>query len=798
VSFDILPPAKSIYAFRQGFYTADPVLTAEQLAFSIVVVNVATVDVELFQVTADEFEHSPWGSSAKFRWDYQSKSAECVTIGKRLGKRTLHTHCIEDQPSILDIALADALADREHAVGHVLVVVTSSETFDNNQQPFITAWVQATKLAFQVITDTPDTAYVIADSLLSGQPIAGATMQAADGSQLVSDDNGIIKLTKPPKSSVLRSGHDAVVMPTHIVSPHQQRSDARALFHVIDDRKLYKPNERVHIKGWVRIVQPQQAFHRVELPSGKHQVKYSVRDARGVVFSEGSADVQNTWGSFDFSFDVPDTINLGNAYMDIRYHNYSHSHTIQLQEFRRPEFSASAQAESATHVTNSAPAVVELSAQYFAGGAIENAQVSWSVTSSSGTYSPPGWAKYRFGKYTPWYYCWRSTTDPDNHYAMTRTLVGSTDSNGKHRVAIASTGSDEFPVPVSLVASAHVLDTNRQTQTVTANLLVHPCTLYVGVQSTSTILYPEGPLPVSLVVSDIDGNAVSNVEMSLTLSRTERSWRKGKWHNDIVVERHLSVTSANEPIELDPMALSPISGGEYQLHVSIVDQHGNRNATQMTLWISGGNLLNSQGGTQVTQERVLLIADKQHYQPGDTAAIVVQPPFVPCEGTYTIRCNSITDIQRFTITGIDGENTTTINVPIVQDFIPACALHVSVVGATKRCDNLGKPLHDDAPLRPAFAVGQLDISVPPLVHNLVVQATPEHRTTTPGSATSVSVNVQDNQGNAVRGAEVAVIVVDDAVCQAMPLLLGLLLLLLIGVTPYTNAIVNTCVHRCFH
>ena len=48
--------------------------------------------------------------------------------------------------------------------------------------------------------------------------------------------------------------------------------------------------------------------------------------------------------------------------------------------------------------------MVAVEAKYYAGGALPNADVTWQVTSSPGSYAPPNWPDFTFGTWTPWWY----------------------------------------------------------------------------------------------------------------------------------------------------------------------------------------------------------------------------------------------------------------------------------------------------------------------------------------------------------------------------------------------------------
>ncbi len=83
-------------------------------------------------------------------------------------------------------------------------------------------------------------------------------------------------------------------------------------------------------------------------------------------------------------------------------------------------------------------------------------------------------------------------------------------------------------------------------------------------------------------------------------------------------------------------------------------------------------------------------------------------------------------------------------------------------GPAARTTDNGDPL-PNAPDRPAFAVGSLNLQVPPHTRTLEVAAEPASPTIEPGSTTQVSVTVTDAGGDPVANADLAVVVVDEAV-----------------------------------
>ena len=215
---------------------------------------------------------------------------------------------------------------------------------------------------------------------------------------------------------VARKGSDLAILPQNAGyysdAGWQKRPPQDVLrWYVFDDRKMYRPGEEVNVKGWLRRIGGGKTGD-VGLPGGVvKQISYRLRDARGNEILKGTAPV-SALGGFNMAFKLPDTINLGNTALeltsdgpsDISQRTYGHS--LQVQEFRRPEFEVKTTAPEGPFFVND-DATVSVAASYYAGGGLPNADVTWRVSWQQGQYSPPGWDDFTFGVWTPW---WRMPT----------------------------------------------------------------------------------------------------------------------------------------------------------------------------------------------------------------------------------------------------------------------------------------------------------------------------------------------------------------------------------------------------
>ena len=214
------------------------------------------------------------------------------------------------------------------------------------------------------------------------------------------------------------------------------RRQMNCCWYVFDDRKLYRPGEEVHVKGWIRRIGTGSDGDVGPLNGAIKTLNYVIEDnlenevARGVLTSQCLWRVRH-------AFNLPANMNLGNATVKFEttstqkaFDETDFSHYFQVQEFRRPEFEVIAKNETEGPLFVGDHADVSVMASYFAGGGLTNTKVEWSVSSTPTTFTPPNRGDYTFGKWIPW---WRG-----NHSGETNTehFTGHTDATGKHRLRI--------------------------------------------------------------------------------------------------------------------------------------------------------------------------------------------------------------------------------------------------------------------------------------------------------------------------------------------------------------------------
>jgi hypothetical protein len=632
-----------------------------------------------------------------------------------------------------------------------------------NERERVIAWAQATAIGLDAFVDHSEL-IGWATRLQDGQPLADVQMTIQpSGVTGTSGADGLARLALKTGTEqglgllVARRGQDVAILPEHFdwwnrESGWRKREVADSLsWYVFDDRKMYRPGEEVHIKGWIRRVGGGTGGDVGPLDAAATSVGYTLYDSRSNETGKGTLTL-NALGGFDTVLKLPGTMNLGAARLQLEAEggtgavgNRQYYHNFQVQEFRRPEFEVTAQASDGPHFVGS-HAEASVTAAYYAGGGLANTEVTWRVTSRPGNFTPPNRGDFTFGKWIPWWIA--RGAQEETH---TETFAGRTDEAGKHRLRIDFDGVNP-PRASNVTAEASVTDVNRQAWTAQTSLLVHPADLYVGLRSQRTFVQQGEPLVVESIVTDLDGKLIAGRDIRMRAVLLDWVYEKGSWQQQEINPQECSVKSAADVVKC---TFQPKEGGMYRVTATIMDDRERPNESELTLWVAGGK---TPPKREVEQEKAEMIPDRREYQPGDTAEVLVQSPFYPAEGVMTLRRSGIVSSERFKMDGPSH----TLKIPIKEGYLPNVNVQVDLVGAATRTDDAGQP-NEKLPKRPAFAKGELNLPIPPLARKLNVQATPREPKLEPGAETMVNVSVQDAAGRAVAGGEVAVVVVDEAV-----------------------------------
>lgn len=646
--------------------------------------------------------------------------------------------------SDVDVDLTPWLDD---GLGQLVVSVEPEDRMSQDHRRPLTArsWVQATRLGVDALVDATTLRAWVTD-LATGTPLRGATATLGDASAVTGTDGSCVLPLSDASESVLavRREHDLALLPQDRVWwDGWNRGDIseRAVWFVFDDRGLYRPGEQVHLKGWIRTLTAGPAGDVAPAPGSLKAVSWTALDALGNEIGSGSTAL-DLMGGFDLKVDLPGTVNLGVARVEFSAAgDRTWRHTFQIAEFRRPEYEVTV---SLTPDQGVAGDTVTASAQaeYYAGGALRAAPVTWSVTATPARYTPPGWDRFTFGNAEPW---WRwSPGDRDEDDEVHARFTALTGDSGNHRLGIVTAPGSQ-PRPWSLAAEATVEDVNRQAWTAAASVVVHPAAVCVGLRSERSFVTGGQSLEMETIVVDLDGTPLPGIPVSLRAERREHRQVAGEWREVVAETVEQAVLSGTDAVGVSLDGLAP---GRWSLAVEAADSDGRAHRSSLDAWVSGAN-----ADRGVNDDELQLIPDRAAHAPGDVAEVLLLAPFTPAHGLLVLEREGVVHTEPLTV----DDTFHTLRIPVEDGFTPGVHVHVVLAGAVQR---------PDAPAgvtRPAFASGTVHLSVPPVSRTLTVAVTPRAAGLRPGEGTVLDLAVTGPGGTPVAGAGATVIMVDESV-----------------------------------
>ena len=649
----------------------------------------------------------------------------------------------------VEVDLAPWLAG---GLGQFVVSVEPKDRMSKADLRRLTAasWVQATHIGVDSLVDATTLRAWVTD-LSTGVPLAGATATLGTASAVSGEDGTcVLPLFDVPELLLaVRLEKDLALLPFDGWRGGWRRREVTdsAAWLVFDDRGLYRPGEQVRLKGWLRTLTGGPAGDVAPAPSSLEAVTWTAGDALGNEIASGTACLDGL-GGFDITVDLPETVNLGDARVELDGLGTERwRHKFRIAEFRRPEYEVSAsiapdRAIAGETVTGS------VRAAYYAGGPLRAAPVDWAVTGTPARYSPPGWDRFTFGTAVDWWR-WDPWADDDDEFEtheVDASLAGVTGEDGSHRLRISTTPGSE-PRPWSLSAEATVEDVNRQAWTASASVLVHPSAVCVGLRSERSFVTGGRPLEVETVVVDLDGAPLPGIHVSVRAERRVHRQVAGQWRE--VVAETVERTDLSET-DAVVVSLDGLTPGRWTVAVEVADSDGRAHRSTLEVWVGGAGADTNRRAESVELQ---LIPDRRTYAPGEIAEVLLLAPFTPAHGLLLLERDGVVRTEPLHVT--DAFHT--LRIPVEDAFTPGVHVQVVLAGAVAR---------PDAPAgvtRPAFASGSVHLPVPPVARTLAVAITPRAPGLRPGEETVLDLLVNGADGAPVAGAGAAVIVVDEAV-----------------------------------
>ncbi|MBE2267520.1 MAG: hypothetical protein IAE80_04765, partial [Anaerolinea sp.] len=600
----------------------------------------------------------------------------------------------------------------------------------------------------------------------TGEPVAGAplTVYNQNGERVgdgTTDAEGIARITLPRQNDLYSEVRVLLADGSNFGVAFSSWSDgiegwyfnlptdyfsAQYRAYVYTDRPLYRPNQPVYFRGIVRARDDMRYTS-----TGFDTVDVQIEDPEGQIVTTMTLDV-TPFGTFSGQFDLAADAALGYYRVFVplpdteQWWDSGNSVTFGVAEYRLPEFQVTVTPEQA-EVVQGDTIRVTVDSRYFFGGAVSNANVEYNVVSSPYYFNADLRDRYSFIDYDP-------DSGASEIYGGGGGLItsgeGVTDANGQLVIEIPAELEDATQ-SFTYTIEATVTDESAQAVSGRANVIVHKGLIYVGVTPEEYVGLEGDVSTFNLIAVDWEGEPVAN--QTINVEVVERRWSsvqeqdefgRTTWSYEV---EEIPISAGEVLTDEDGEAqftFTPPNGGIFKLKASTIDANGNEVISADTIWIASRQYVSWR---QQNSNRIDLIADRDSYEVGDTAQILITSPFQgTTEALITVERGGVLTAERITL----ESNSYLYELPITDEFAPNIFLSVVLV----------KGVDETNPVA-AFRMGLIQLAVDNERKEITIEITPDVEQAGPGDTVTYTVRTTDYAGTPV-SAEVGVGLTDLA------------------------------------
>jgi len=528
------------------------------------------------------------------------------------------------------------------------------------------------------------------------------------------------------------------------LEPRQEK--ARMLCHVFAERPIYRPEDPVQLKGFVRTYLG--GAHRFATDSG-------------ILVVQGPNDEEwrhpvtlSDTGSFHFEFDEKtDATGDYRAYFEggQQFGERCGQARFKKDAYRLPTFEVLLNGPQ--RVALDEEFGIDLSARYFAGGLVADRPILWRVTQAPIAWTPPDRPGFffssdsRFGaeekfRASPVLEQNARTDESGSAPLKLNPTLEPTGHPRRYQIEATVTGPDDIQVR-----------TSTQVQALPAFVLGVKVPRYL---ETATSLQPE------ILAIGPQGTPVAGVP--LTVKLVKRSWNSllqagdfsqgtAKYTTETIDEviEERKIASGADALKLD----FPIrEAGVYLVQVEAADKIGRRQFVSVDLFVNGGAPVT---WSRPPTETVAVSSDKDAYAPGESAQLVLQSPF------QTGRALAIIEEPEgpFRYQWVDiAKGVGSFALPIRKTQMPRVAVHFLVMRGRVAGEAPAPTAQFDL-RKPATLAATKWVTVTPAAHQVTASFTYPDKAR-PGQKIDVVLKLRDEAGKPLAG-EATFWLIDQAV-----------------------------------
>ncbi|MBN1249999.1 MAG: hypothetical protein JXC32_20210, partial [Anaerolineae bacterium] len=505
--------------------------------------------------------------------------------------------------------------------------------------------------------------------------------------------------------------------------------NSRYMGYLYTDRPIYRPGQTVYFKGIVR--EDNDADYAI--PADIAVLDVVVSDPQGKELYAEALPLSEM-GTFFDELTLGGEAPLGWYYIQVQGEQWDFyaSTSFRVAEYRAPEFEVTVETDRDAYL-NGQSINVTVQANYYFGGPVANAPLQWNLLSSPHAfqYTCPA------GEVCP-RYSWTDyelEEDYGESYGSFGRLIGegtmTTDGGGRATFRVPADIAEEISSR-RFTIEANITDINDQVVSQRTTVVVHKGEFYIGLAPERRVARAGRAQEINLLTVDWDSAAVQGVDVEVVVmehrwysvrQETEDGYTYWTWTTeDIPVYTTTTTTDAEG---MATIAFTPESTGSYRIRATAEDdagtnhRRGNEIRSSTYLWVWGG------GETVWRREstnRIDLVADRDSYEVGDTAEILVASPYSgTVQALITIERGHILETEVRELAG----STELLRIPIEAAHIPNVFVSVVLIQGAAEASGFGAAGAVDLSSLASFKMGQAMLPVSTESKQLQITLTPD-------------------------------------------------------------------------
>lgn len=518
--------------------------------------------------------------------------------------------------------------------------------------------------------------------------------------------------------------------------------------YMFTERGIYKPGESVHIKGVVREV----SKGNWSIARDISNVSYTITDSRGKEILKGSATV-NEFGSY--FIDTTLLKNSPTGYYSVSAtdkNTFSSYLNFRVDVFKALEFETRIWSEDKDYVLGD-DLNAKVSGWYLFGEFMKNNALNYNISLSETTFTPPNNAGFRFSPLA-----WYEDEYYYNYYNNIESAQAKLNESGEYAIKTKVDSSRNIQA-ANITLEATIRGEDSQSVSSSKTLLFHGADYYLGIRKAGYFVEQKKPTELQVIAVDYKGNKLENKRVELKV--IHREWKSVKkaitggrfqWESvkvDTIVDTK-NIETKNESVVY---SFTPEKSGLYFVEIASKDSKNREIKSAEYMYVIGNDYA---PWAMFDDDLLELIAEKESYEAGETARIMVKNPYETATALITVEREFVMD--RY-ITNIKGSSAL-IEVPIKKEYLPNVYIGVALVKG--RVEDASYTNYGSDEGRPSFKIGYASLDVSPKEKELDVKITKSHSEIEPGKPITVDIEVKNKNDKPVEG-EVMFSVVDVGV-----------------------------------